>query len=73
MQRTVQDWSIGDVAVWLDENGLSDYQTLFCEEHKIDGSVLLSLTEEDLRKPPVQLTVLGMCHIFMLNIVLVPV
>ena len=61
MQRSVQDWSIDDVASWLAENNLSDYKTLFCDKHKIDGSVLISLTEDDLRKPPVQLTVLGKC------------
>ena len=63
VHRSVQDWSIDDVALWLEENRLSDYKTLFCDEHRIDGSVLLSLTEDDLRKPPVQLTVLGMYNL----------
>ena len=60
MEKAVQDWDITDVSKWLDENGLSEYKVLFCEQHKIDGNVLISLTEDDLRKPPVQITVLGM-------------
>lgn len=58
-EKAVVDWDIEDVARWLDNNRLSDYKQLFCDKHKIDGSVLISLTEDDLRKPPVEITVLG--------------
>jgi len=42
----------------LRENDFDEYVDLFLL-HKIDGAVLLSLTETDLREPPMQLTVLG--------------
>jgi len=58
-RSSAYDWSIGDVASWLEENGLSKYKLLLCDEHQIDGRALLALTEDDLRKPPVQITVLG--------------
>ena len=60
IKKSVYEWNTGDVATWLGENGLSAYQNLLCEKHKIDGPALMSLTEDDLRKPPVQMMVLGM-------------
>lgn len=58
-QKSVSDWSIDDVAVWLEEVNLGLYRELLCCQHKIDGVALLSLDENDLRKPPVQMTILG--------------
>jgi len=52
-------WTCEEVAKWLEENNFSQYKDLFCEQHKIDGQVLLTLTENDLRQPPIQLSVLG--------------
>lgn len=57
--KNIYEWSVDDVACWLDENELSKHKTLLCDEHQIDGNSLISLTENDLRKPPVQMTVLG--------------
>ncbi|XP_072050859.1 sphingomyelin synthase-related protein 1-like [Amphiura filiformis] len=55
----VEKWSTNDVSEWLQQNGFSKYCDLFCEEHDIDGQVLLLLTEADLRNPPLSLSVLG--------------
>lgn len=52
-------WSCEEVADWLDENNFSNYKELLCTRHKIDGRVLLTLTENDLRQPPLQLDILG--------------
>ncbi|XP_069125045.1 sphingomyelin synthase-related protein 1-like [Argopecten irradians] len=52
-------WTCEQVALWLEENNFSQYKDLFCVDHKIDGKVLLTLTETDLRQPPLQLSVLG--------------
>lgn len=57
--KPVYEWTVGDVAEWLDDNGLSSHKKLLCDQHKMDGASLLSLTESDLRKPPVEMTVLG--------------
>lgn len=58
--KAVYEWSVSDVALWLEENGLSKHKDLLCVEHQLDGGALLSLTESDLRMPPVEMTVLGM-------------
>ncbi|KAH9513054.1 Sphingomyelin synthase- protein 1 [Bulinus truncatus] len=55
----VDSWTCDDVGSWLEEIGLQKYSELFTRIHQIDGQVLLSLTEKDLREPPLQLTVLG--------------
>ena len=55
----VDTWSCDDVAEWLQENGFDSYVNLFCKKHKIDGQVLLTLTEADLKQPPLQIVVLG--------------
>ena len=59
-RKTICEWNVDDVACWLEENGLSKHKTLLCDKHQIDGNTLISLSENDLRKPPVQMTVLGM-------------
>lgn len=53
------EWSCSDVYNWMNGNGFEPYATLFANDHKIDGKVLLSLTENDLRERPLQLNVLG--------------
>ncbi|XP_066915671.1 sphingomyelin synthase-related protein 1-like isoform X1 [Clytia hemisphaerica] len=57
--KSIHEWTVSDVAEWLDENNLSKHKALLCDEHQIDGSALISLNESDLRKPPVEMTVLG--------------
>lgn len=56
---SVETWTCADVGVWLGEIGFDKYTELFTSVHQIDGKVLLSLTETDLRHPPLQLKVLG--------------
>ena len=55
----IESWNCDDVHKWLTENDFEDYATLFAKKHKIDGSVLLTLTERDLRNKPLELSVLG--------------
>ncbi len=50
-------WSLKDVTRWLNHEGFSEYSALF-EKQRIDGQVLLHLTECDLRDY-LQITVLG--------------
>ncbi|XP_063445712.1 sphingomyelin synthase-related protein 1-like [Mytilus trossulus] len=52
-------WNCKQVGQWLKENGFEKYKKLLCDEHKINGEALLVLTENDLKQPPLQLTVLG--------------
>nr|XP_006630320.1 PREDICTED: sphingomyelin synthase-related protein 1 [Lepisosteus oculatus] len=58
-QLTVRRWTTKHVARWLREEGFSDYVDLLCNRHRLDGTSLLSLTEYDLRSPPLELKVLG--------------
>ena len=39
--------------------GFADFGSILCDDHKIDGSVLLSMTEEDLLLPLLNLRVFG--------------
>lgn len=55
----VENWEVSHVGDWLEEINFGAYKTLFCEKHKIDGSALLTLTEYDLRSPPLNMKVLG--------------
>ncbi|KAF5901739.1 sphingomyelin synthase-related protein 1, partial [Clarias magur] len=55
----VESWSIKKVALWLREQGFSEYVELLCVKHRVDGAALLCLTEHDLRSPPLQLPRLG--------------
>ncbi|XP_074502532.1 sphingomyelin synthase-related protein 1-like isoform X1 [Sebastes fasciatus] len=55
----VSTWSCKQVAQWLKEQGFGEYVELLCAQHRLDGPSLLSLTEADLRGPPLGLTVLG--------------
>eukprot|EP00897_Mesotaenium_endlicherianum_P005751 jgi/Mesen1/5203/ME000258S04300 len=44
-----RDWTVGDVARWLQENGFARYAAAFLE-HDVSGEVLLGLTAEELRE-----------------------
>ena len=58
-ESNVCKWSLVEVAAWLRLNRFDEYVDLLCNVHKIDGTALLCLTEDDLRKPPLQLNVVG--------------
>lgn len=53
--ENVRDWTVSDVARWLDTLQLSQYRRAF-KEATIDGAFLLELREEDMRET------LGMSH-----------
>jgi hypothetical protein len=53
----VSTWTIVHVNAWLRRLDLEPYAQLLCEQHKVDGRVLLMLSEDDLRLPPLQLEV----------------
>lgn len=46
--RNVIEWTCTDVKIWLIKNGYEEYADLFYF-HEIDGKVLLTLKEEDLK------------------------
>ncbi|XP_062612028.1 sphingomyelin synthase-related protein 1-like [Saccostrea cucullata] len=58
-KKSVKNWSCEEVKDWLVGEGFTQYSKTLCDTHKIDGQVLLSLTENDLKQPPLQLSVLG--------------
>lgn len=55
----VENWTCDGVGAWLESKDLGDYVQVLCKIHKVDGKVLLSLTEQDLRGPPVNIGILG--------------
>lgn len=59
MRDWVEGWGIKEVALWLREQGFDEYVELICSKHRVDGAALLSLTEHDLRSPPLRLPRLG--------------
>ncbi|XP_018616637.1 sphingomyelin synthase-related protein 1 isoform X2 [Scleropages formosus] len=67
-QLSVQHWSTKHVAKWLKEEGFCDYVDLLCNRHRLDGTSLLTLTEYDLRSPPLELKVLGDIKRLMLSL-----
>lgn len=54
----VQEWTVRDVGEWLHAVGLGKYEATF-GEHLIDGRALLTISESDLRKPPLEIRLLG--------------
>ena len=52
-------WDVDKVEQWLSENGFDSYVDLFCKTHKMDGLCLQTLTERDLKEPPMHMQVLG--------------
>ncbi|KAF7646586.1 hypothetical protein LDENG_00185110 [Lucifuga dentata] len=58
-EDSVTAWSCKQVAQWLSKEGFGEYVELLCTQHRLDGPSLLVLTEDDLHRPPLSLTVLG--------------
>jgi len=56
---TTSQWTCQQTKDWLIKIGLSQYVGLLCDSHHIDGTALLMLQEEDLRKPPLEMKILG--------------
>lgn len=59
LPENVTTWTTSDVSLWLKKNGFEKFSELICNEHEINGRALLTLTEKDLRSPPLQLKKLG--------------
>ncbi|XP_016141041.1 sphingomyelin synthase-related protein 1-like [Sinocyclocheilus grahami] len=59
MAASVRHWTPKHVGRWLREEGFCDYVDLLCNKHRLDGTSLLTLSEYDLRSPPLELKVLG--------------
>merc|ERR1711970_563234 len=55
----MNNWNSNITKQWLTENGFVDFGVILCDQHKVDGSVLLSMTEEDLLLPLLNLRVFG--------------
>lgn len=58
MSKSVENWTYADVGHWLETNGLGHYVELFCD-NEIDGAILLTMTENDVRQPPVLMKKFG--------------
>lgn len=56
--RNVTEWTSSDVKAWLIENGHEEYADLFYS-HEIDGKVLLTLKEEDLKSSILNIKKIG--------------
>ncbi|XP_006011944.1 sphingomyelin synthase-related protein 1 isoform X1 [Latimeria chalumnae] len=67
-QLSIRRWTTKHAAKWLKEEGFSEYVDLLCNKHRLDGLALLTLTEYDLRSPPLELKVLGDIKRLMLSI-----
>jgi len=52
-------WTTAEVKAWLKSKGLGKYGDLLCDQHNIDGTALLMIQEDDLKSPPLKLSVLG--------------
>lgn len=59
MAAPVRSWTVKQVGRWLRDEGFGEYVELLCDQHRVDGSSLLTLSEFDLRSPPLQIKVLG--------------
>jgi len=55
----MEDWSVHTTKQWLEREGFSDIANILCGEHMIDGRVLMSMNEEDLLLPILNLKVFG--------------
>ncbi|KAJ6661781.1 hypothetical protein lerEdw1_013303 [Lerista edwardsae] len=67
-QLCIRRWSTRHVAKWLKEEGFCEYVDTLCEKHRLDGITLLTLTEYDLRSPPLEIKILGDIKRLMLSI-----
>ncbi|XP_023335231.1 sphingomyelin synthase-related protein 1 [Eurytemora carolleeae] len=59
------DWTVDDVRSWLEFHGLKHLEVLVCNKNHVDGKTLLMIQEEDVRRPPLQLSTLGDIKHFM--------
>lgn len=50
-------WTLDDVKTWLEESDFGEYVNLLCYTHRIDGKALLTLSENDLKSPPLSMHV----------------
>ncbi|XP_015586258.1 sphingomyelin synthase-related 1 isoform X2 [Cephus cinctus] len=57
--KNVIDWTVDDVQEWLKETGNGHFTYLFRDIHAIDGKVLLTMREEDLRSDSVNIRKIG--------------
>lgn len=57
LNGSVTKWTSNEVKEWLIKNGFNNYSHLLCDVHKINGTSLLMLTEEDLKNPPLKIEV----------------
>ncbi|XP_063130265.1 sphingomyelin synthase-related protein 1 isoform X2 [Rattus norvegicus] len=67
-QLCIRRWTPRHVAVWLKEEGFFEYVDILCNKHRLDGVTLLTLTEYDLRSPPLEIKVLGDIKRLMLSV-----
>lgn len=67
-QLCIRRWSTRHVAKWLKEEGFYEYVDTLCDKHRLDGITLLTLTEYDLRSPPLEIKILGDIKRLMLSI-----
>lgn len=58
-ESDVRTWTITDVTGWLSRNGFESDLCQKFKEQKVDGVVLLDLTEDDLREEPLKLGLIG--------------
>jgi len=55
----MDQWDVNTSKEWLVRQGFTEIAEVLCSQHKIDGKVLLSMTEEDLLLPLLDLRVFG--------------
>jgi len=67
-QLCIRRWTTKNVAKWLKEEGFCEYVDILCNRHRLDGITLLTLTEYDLRSPPLEIKILGDIKRLMLSI-----
>ena len=67
-QLCIRRWTTKHVAVWLKDEGFCEYVDILCNTHRLDGITLLTLTEYDLRSPPLEIKVLGDIKRLMLSV-----
>ncbi|XP_060092680.1 sphingomyelin synthase-related protein 1 isoform X2 [Heteronotia binoei] len=67
-QLCIRRWSTRHVAKWLKDEGFREYVDILCDKHRLDGITLLTLTEYDLRSPPLEIKILGDIKRLMLSI-----
>ncbi|XP_047558279.1 sphingomyelin synthase-related protein 1 isoform X4 [Lutra lutra] len=64
----IRRWTTKHVAVWLKDEGFFEYVDILCNKHRLDGITLLTLTEYDLRSPPLEIKILGDIKRLMLSV-----